>query len=72
MSGWDSTYAYAKGLFQDAKDYTDQNAKARTLKKAWNAAYGLPDDYQGRNELLRDIESYAYRCGIDLDEVSGY
>lgn len=28
-------------------------------------------DYHGRDDLLRDIENYAYRCGIDLSKVSG-
>ena len=70
--GWESTYKYAIGLLEDAKVYTDENAKSSTLKKAWNAAYGLPDDYSGRQELLSDIERYAYLCGIDLDKISAY
>lgn len=69
---WESTYRYAMGLLEDAKDYTDQYAKSSTLKKAWNAAYGLPDNYSGRQELLSDIERYAYQCGINLDKISAY
>ena len=72
MSSWDSTYSYAQGLLADAKSYYDTSVKASTLKKAWNAAYGLPDYYSGRRELLSEIESYAWSCGIDLDRVSGY
>lgn len=72
MSSWDSVMNYAKGLFQDAKDYNDPNSKARTLKRAWNAVYELPDGYPQRSDMLRKIEMYAYSCGIDLDEVSGY
>ena len=37
MGVWDSVMDHAKGLFQDAKDYTDLKAKAKTLKQAWNA-----------------------------------
>ena len=72
MSSWDSVMNYAKGLFQDAKDYGDMKATAKTLKQAWNAVYELPTSYSGRNDMLREIEKYAYSCGIDLDEVSGY
>lgn len=70
--GWDTTYSNAKRLFNSAISFDDMNAKSRTLKQAWNAACGLPDDYFGRDDLLRDIENYAYRCGIDLSKVSGY
>ncbi len=70
--GWESTYNYACGLLDDAKVYTDKYAKSSTLKKAWNAAYGLPDNYSGRKELLSDIEKYADLCGIDLDKISAY
>ena len=72
MSSWDSVMDYAKGLLQDAEEYGNMNAKARTLKKAWNAVYGLPDSYPERDTMLRRIEKYAYSCGIDLDEVTGY
>lgn len=71
-NSWDASYANAQRLFNNAKGYYNVNAKAKTLKQAWNAAFGLPDDYLGRYELLQDIEKYAYRCGIDLDEVTGY
>ncbi len=70
--GWDTTYENARRLFVNATSYDDMNAKSRTLKQAWNATYGLPTDYYGRDDLLRDIENYAYRCGIDLSKVSGY
>lgn len=69
---WDATYDYARKLFKNATSYDDMNAKSRTLKQAWNAACGLPDDYFGRDDLIREIENYAYRCGIDLSKVSGY
>ena len=72
MNSWDSVMNYAKGLLQDAKDYTDLKAKAKALKMAWNAVYELPNDYPGRRDMLHKIEMYAYSCGIDLDEVSGY
>ena len=55
-----------------AQYFDDITAKSRTLKQAWNAAYGLPNDYDGRYELMRDIEDYANRCGIDLSKVSDY
>lgn len=72
MSSWDSVMDYAKGLLQDAKEYSNMNAKAKTLKMAWNAVYGLPDNYPQRANMLHTIEMYAYSCGIDLDEVTGY
>lgn len=72
MSGWDSTYNYAKKLLDDARCYDNDYAKSSTLKKAWNAAYGLPSWYSGRQELLSDIEWYANSCGIDLDKISAY
>lgn len=72
MSGWESTYKYAVSLFEKSKDYADITAKSKTLKQAWNAANGLPNYFEGRDELMRDIENYAYRCGINLDEISGY
>ena len=72
MAGYESTYNYAKGLLQDARDYSETSVKATTLKKAWNAASLLPDYFPGKNELLSDIERYAYNCGIDLSKVSGY
>ena len=72
MSSWDSVMDYAKGLLQDAKEYSNMNAKAKTLKMAWNAVYGLPDSYPQRDDMLHKIEMYAYSCGIDLDEVTGY
>ena len=70
--GWNTTYDNACRLFSNATSYDDMNAKSRTLKQAWNAAYGLPENFYGRDELLRDIENYASRCGIDLSRVSGY
>lgn len=48
------------------------NAKSRTLKKAWNAAFGLPYDYPGRDLLLREIENYAFDCEINLRNITGY
>ena len=69
---WDSTYYYAKELLANANEYYDLNAKSRTLKKAWNAAYGLPFEYFGRDDLLREIENYAFACNINLDNVTGY
>ena len=69
---WESSYNHAFTLFLNAHYYENYYAKAKTLKEAWNATYGLPFDYVGRDELLRDIEDYADDCGIDLDEVSGY
>ncbi len=72
MSGWESTYKYAEKLLRDAIVYDDKYAKSSTLKKAWNAAYGLPDWFEGRKDLLTDIENYASKCGIDLDSISGY
>ena len=71
-NSWDSSYANAKRLLGNAKGFYDMKAKAKTLKQAWNAAFGLPDDYIGRDELLREIENYAYNCDIDLSQVSGY
>lgn len=71
-TSWEITYNNAYRLYVTAQDYDDITAKSRTLKQAWNAAFGLPDDYDGRDELLRDIDNYAYRCGIDLSKVSGY
>ncbi len=59
---WDSTYYYSKELFENAKEYEELNAKSRTLKKSWNAAYGLPYDYEGREQLLIEIEN----CGSTL------
>lgn len=72
MSGWDSVMRHAKGLLQDAKGYSNLNSKARTLKQAWNAVCGLPDNYPEKDDMLHTIEMYAYSCGIDLDEVTGY
>lgn len=72
MGGYNSTYIFAKSLFEKAQDYDNMAAKSSYLKKAWNAAYGLPDDFDGKNELLRNIEKYAYRSDIDLDKISGY
>lgn len=72
MSSWDSVMIYAKGLLQNARYYNDKDTKARTLKKAWNAVYELPTSYSERGDMLHEIEMYAYSCGIDLDEVSGY
>lgn len=69
---WDSTYYYSKELFSNAKEYIEMNAKSRTLKKAWNAAFGLPYDYPGRDLLLREIENYAFDCGINLRNITGY
>ncbi len=71
MAGYDSTYTYAKGLFEDAKDF-EGKMKAQNLKAAWNAAYSLPNSYPGRQELLSDIENYALSCGINLNSISGY
>ena len=71
-TSWESSYKNAVRLFGNAKGYTDMNAKSRTLKQAWNAAFGLPDDYDGRKELMSDIDNYARSCGIDLSKVSGY
>lgn len=65
-----STYVYAKGLYERAKYYNDMTVKASQLKKAWDAAYSIPADYRGRTELINDIEQYAYHYEIDLDEVS--
>ena len=48
------------------------NAKSRELKRAWNAAFGLPDDYPGRSQLMSDINDYAYDCDIDWSKISGY
>lgn len=72
MDSWDSSYAYAQKLFSNATGYDDEKAKAKTLKMAWNTAFGLPDWYPGRKELMTKIENYAYRCGIDLSKISGY
>ena len=69
---WESAYKNAWRLFENAKGYYDMNAKSRELKRAWNAAFGLPDDYEGRQELMYDIDDYARSCGIDLSEVTGY
>ena len=71
-TSWESAYKNAIRLFENAKDFSDIKAKSRQLKQAWNAAYGLPDDYPGRYELMGNVESYASGCGINLSEVSGY
>lgn len=71
-TSWESSYKNAIRLFEGAKNFTDAKAKSRQLKQAWNAAYGLPDDYPGRESLMDKIESYAEGCGIDLNQVSGY
>lgn len=61
------SYSYAEKLLRDAKEYDDIKAKAKTLKMAYNAAI-TENDYL----LMTEIEQYAKRCGINLDEVSGY
>lgn len=71
-SSWDSSYKNAKRLFVNAVSYDDMIAKSKMLKQAQNAAYGLPDDYPGKYDLIREIDTYAYRCNIDLSQISGY
>lgn len=51
-------------LFNAAKQFDDNKAKAKYLKMAYNSAEST--------QLLYDIKMYAYGCGINLDEVSGY
>ena len=71
-TSWEDSYNNAIRLFENAKYFSDMNAKSRQLKKAWNAAFGLPDDYPGRDRLMDNIDNYASGCGIDLSQVSGY
>ncbi len=54
----------ARSYFEKAKSFDDYKAKAKYLKMAYNSA----DSYSLQNEIF----SYALRCGINLDEVSGY
>lgn len=71
-SGWDETYYRAKELFENAKWFNDGRDKAQALKDAINKTYALPDSYPEKDKLIYDIEHYAYKCHIDLDEISGY
>ena len=71
-SVWESSYKNAVRLFENAKGYYNLNSKSRTLKQAWNAAFGLPTYFEGRDKLLAEIDRYAMQCGINLDEVTGY
>ena len=66
MSGWDTTYNNALRLFNNAVGYDNLNAKTSNLRQALGAANMLPDDYNGKSQLISDIENYAYKCGIDL------
>lgn len=70
-SGWDNTYYEAKRHFESAKGY-DGRTMAQALKDALNMANCLPNDYPGKDKLIYDIEHYAYKYHIDLDEISGY
>lgn len=60
-------YSYAEKLFCDAKFYDDFNAKAKTLKMAYNAAIT-----ENNYALCDEITNYASACSIDLSKVSGY
>lgn len=71
-TSWESSYKNAVRLFENAKGFSDIKAKSRQLKQAWNAAFGLPDDYPERGSLMNNIENYASGCGIDLNAISGY
>lgn len=70
-SGWDNTYYEAKRLFENAKMY-EGRTMAQALKEALNMAYSLPNDYPEKDRLIYDIEHYAYKYRIDLDDISGY
>ncbi len=67
MTSVDIAYIDAKEKFENAKFFTDIDAKTTQLKLAYREAYGLPDDYEGKYELMSQISIYADMCGIDLD-----
>lgn len=67
MTSVDMVYIDAKEKFENAKFFTDINAKTTQLKLAYREAYSLPYDYEGRFELMEQISIYAGMCGIDLD-----
>ena len=66
MGGYESTYIYAKSLYEKAFDYSNMNSKESYLRQAYRVANSLPDNYLGKRELMRDIERYADSYNIDL------